>query len=250
MFDEIMKPDFIPLPTMSLREKTMAIGRSVVILTLVSFFATGRSSIIIAGGITITLLTFLFYLRSTATKEGYTDNNETNNDDKKKPPEGIPADLPAGEQLAKDAAEVRDILTTAPIDLKKVPRDDFHPITKNNPLGNVLLTEITDNPNRKAAPPSFNPDIHDDINAAAKKQTQALNKGIKNTDKQLYGDLWSNFQFDTECMRNFYTTANTRVCNDQGAFAQYLYGDMPSAKSSGPDGAFARVQDNPRYNLY
>ena len=36
----------------------------------------------------------------------------------------------------------------------------------------------------------------------------------------------------------FYSMPNTRITNDQGAYAEYLYGNMPSGKSSGPDGAF------------
>jgi len=42
---------------------------------------------------------------------------------------------------------------------------------------------------------------------------------------------------------------NTRVANDQGAYAEYLYGNMPSSKRSGPDGAFQRVADSYRYIL-
>jgi hypothetical protein len=75
-----------------------------------------------------------------------------------------------------------------------------------------------------------------------------LNPGIINTNKQLYGDLYDNYQNDNSMMR-FYSTANTRVANDQGAYGEYLYGNMPSGKSSGPDGALARVQDNYRYIL-
>ena len=70
-----------------------------------------------------------------------------------------------------------------------------------------------------------------------------MNPGIKNTDKQLYGDLWQEFELD-QSNRAFFSTANTRVENDQGAYSQYLYGTMPSAKESTPEGAFARVQDN------
>ena len=70
-----------------------------------------------------------------------------------------------------------------------------------------------------------------------------MNPGIKNTNKQLFGDLAQEFEFDQH-MRNFYTTPNTKVTNDQTAFAEYLYGNMPSCKEG--DG-FACVQDNLRY---
>jgi hypothetical protein len=76
-----------------------------------------------------------------------------------------------------------------------------------------------------------------------------LYPSIKNTNKQLDGDLYDNYQLDTDMMQRFYTTANSRVTNDQGAYGQFLYGNMPSGKDSGPEGAFARVQDNYRYIL-
>lgn len=235
--------DILPNANMTIEEKYNAISRLVIGMTLVGFLLTKRASFITIGVLTLAILYALYTTQTKRmiasktmkkTQEGFTNKDKKN----------------TSFQLDKNASKVADILTTPPEKLKTVPLADFHPITKQNPLGNVLLTEITDNPNRKSAPPSFNPDIYEDINSATKKQTQYLNPGIKNTNKQLYGDLGDNFKFDTEMMRNFYSTANTRVCNDQGAFAQYLYGDMPSGKSSGPDGAFARVQDNPRYNLY
>jgi hypothetical protein len=105
-----------------------------------------------------------------------------------------------------------------------------------------------DTPDRKAAAPSFNPDVYDDINASVKKQTQMLNPGIKNTNKQLYGDLKDNYDLDNSMMR-FYSTANTRVTSDQNSFANYLYGSMYSAKESTPEGAMMRVKDNYRYIL-
>jgi hypothetical protein len=139
-------------------------------------------------------------------------------------------------------------MTTNPVTLETLLRSDFHPTTKKNPFGNVLLTDIMDQPNRKAAAPSFNPDVYDDINAATKKQTQMLNPGIINTNKQLYGDLKDNYDFDNSMMR-FYSTANTRVANDQGAYGDYLYGNMPSSKESDPSSATQRVKDNYRYIL-
>ena len=130
-----------------------------------------------------------------------------------------------------------------PITLGSVLKSEFKEGTKKNPFSNVLLTQISDDPNRKAAPPSFNLDVDEGITKNVKKAVQMMNPGIKNTDKQLYGDLWQEFELD-QSNRAFFSTANTRVENDQGAYSQYLYGTMPSAKESTPEGAFARVQDN------
>ncbi len=243
----------LPSLHMTLAEKMNAISRMVIGLTLFGFLVTQRLAFLAVGALTLAILAAVYKIQMRGKQkrllleEGFTNNkkNKDRNENRKKEKEQN-----NNYQLDQDAAEIGDLLDTAQITLETVPKQNYHAINKKNPMGNVLLTDITDDPNRKSAPPAFNPDIYEDINAATKKQTQYLNPGIKNTDKQLYGDLGDNFKFDTEMMRNFYSTANTRVANDQGAFAQFLYGDMPSGKSSGPDGAFARVQDNPRYNLY
>jgi len=44
----------------------------------------------------------------------------------------------------------------------------------------------------------------------------------------------------------FYSMPNTRIPNDQTAFADFLYGNMPSCRDGS---AFACVQDNERYLL-
>ena len=142
------------------------------------------------------------------------------------------------------------ITITNPETLETYLKEDFQEGTKNNPFSNVLLTEINDNPDRKSAPPSFNPNIEEDITKNVKRAVQKMNPGINNTNKQLFGDMWQNFELD-QSNRQFFSTANTRVTNDQGAFAQFLYNDLKySAKESTPEGAIARVKDAYRYTLY
>ena len=111
-------------------------------------------------------------------------------------------------------------------------------------MSNVLLTDIGDEPNRKPAPPAFNVSVSKDIDDATKQAVQMMNPDIDNTTKQLYGDdIVENINFDNS-MRAFYSTSNSQVTNDQSAFANYLYGDMPSCKTGD---AFACTQDNLRY---
>jgi hypothetical protein len=136
-----------------------------------------------------------------------------------------------------------------PETLESVLKSEYKEGNKKNPFSNVLLTQITDEPNRKAAPPSFNPEIDEDITRNVKKAVQFMNPEIKNTSKQLYGDLYENFELD-QSNRAFFSTANTRVENDQGSFGQYLYGNMPSSKESNAAGAMQRVADSYRYTLY
>ena len=216
-----------PTSAMSFDEKLNAITRIVIVLTVLGFIITRNFNIMFIGILTVAIIYSLYRLRKhkylkehgKKIEEGFENNNVITN------------------KMGKIKI-LKDMLQT-----------DYYPVTKKNPMGNVLLTDICDDPERLSAQPSFNPDVHDDINSKTKRQTQMLYPGIKSTSKQLYGDLYDNYQFDNDMMRNFYSTANTRVTNDQGAFGEWLYGNMPSGKSSGPDGAFARVQDNARYIL-
>jgi hypothetical protein len=132
-----------------------------------------------------------------------------------------------------------------PENLEEYLKTDFETVHKKNPMNNVLLTQIMDDPNRKPAPPSFNPEVYEDINKNTKKMIQTLNPTIKNTNKQLFGGLGEKFEFD-QSMWNYYSCPNTKVASDQSSFANYLYGSMRSCKEDG----IQCIVDNPRYNLY
>jgi hypothetical protein len=221
-----------PNQKMTNEAKMNAVSRLVILLTILGFMLTRNIKIIFIGAITLAILFTVYKFRkqilvnsliqNVGTTEGFSNSNSKMTTDSK--------------------------TTYNPVTLETVLRSNFHPTTKKNPFGNVLLTDIADSPNRLAAAPSFNPDVYDDIDSAVKKQSQMLNPGIKNTNKQLYGDLKGNYDLDNSMMR-FYSTANTRVENDQGSFSQYLYGDMYSGKESTPESAMMRVKDNYRYIL-
>ena len=216
-----------PTQQMTFEAKLNAISRIVMVMSLLGFIFTRNWNLIIIGIITLAIILTLYKLRKKNMifkKEGFS----------------VSPTFPKPLSPAP--------MTTNPVTLETVLRSNFHPTTKKNPFGNVLLTDINDNPDRKSAAPSFNPDVYDDIHKMVKKQTQMLNSDIVNTNKQLYGDLYESYNLDKSLMR-FYSTPNTRVTNDQGAYAEYLYGNMPSGKSSDPDGAFARIQDNYRHIL-
>jgi hypothetical protein len=204
-----------------------AISRLIIVISILGFVFTRNFNLLIIGIITLAIIFTLYRLRkqklvSSLKKEGFSLNSLKNSSS--------------------------DKVTTNPITMESLLRSNFHPTTKKNPFGNVLLTDINDTPNRLAAAPSFNPDVYEDITNATKKQTQMLNPGIINTNKQLFGDLYGNYQLDNSMMR-FYSTANSRIASDQGAFGSWLYGNMPSGKESNAEGALARVQDNYRYIL-
>lgn len=221
-----------PLECQPFEAKLNAISRLVIILTLVGFLFTRNFSLLIIGVITLAIIFSLYKLKK----------NEIVN----KKVEGFKIDRDLI-NMSQNSGSIGDAIAS-PYNLDTINKEDFYTTNYKNPMGNVLLTDIMDDPERLAAPPSFNYDVNNDINTAVKKQTQMLNSGIKNTSKQLYGDLKDNYDLD-QSMQRFYSNANSRVTNDQGSLGQWLYGDMPSAKESGAEANIQRVKDNLRYNL-
>jgi len=226
----LLNKDYIlqvwPSSKMSYEEKLNAISRLVIILTVLGFVLTMNKSILLIGVVTLVVIFAMYKMRK----------------------QKVTKDMLDGSKEGFSGIDVKNQQETIinPDTLKSYLKSEFMPVNKKNPLGNVLLTEIMDNPTRKPAPPSFNTEVYEDINVSTKKMVQSLNPGIKNTNKQLYGDLGEQFEFD-QSQWSFYSTPNTKIPNDQGAFADYLYGDMPSCRDGN---AFACVQDNIRYNLY
>jgi len=230
-----------PTQQMCYERKINAMSRLIILLTILGFILTRSMKIVVVGFITLIVI-YLFYYQNwykhkKNNKEGFglsddynpvvnvntaNSTNSTNEDDN-----------------AKNTNTNQD-----GIPLKDFVKDNYQRSTKTNPLGNMLLTDIMDNPDRPSASPSFNPSVSSDIRNNVKKMVQMLNPGIKCSDKQLFNNLYDNFDLD-QSNRVFNATANTRVGNDQGAFAQWLYSDMKySAKENNPEGAIARVQDN------
>lgn len=105
--------------------------------------------------------------------------------------------------------------------------------TKKNPMMNVLLPEINDNPNRKSAEPSFVPKVEKNINNKTKEMVLNNFDNSNKLDDRLFKDLGDNFEFDMS-MRQWYSTPNTKVMNDQKGFAEFCYGDMISCKEGDP----------------
>jgi hypothetical protein len=225
-----------PTTNMCYEEKLNAITRLVILLTILGYVLTMSQRILVVGILTLVIIFVLFKMRKQKlTKEMLHEGFDV------KPRISL---IQGNEPSSQSDSYIN------PVTLDAVLKTEFKEGNRKNPFSNVLLTQIADQPNRKSAPPSFNVDVDENITRDVKKMVQMLNPGIKNTNKQLYGDLWQNFELD-QSDRVFYSTPNTRVePGDQSAYSQFLYGTMPSGKDSTPDGAFARVQDSYRYTLY
>ena len=222
-----------PTTNMCYEQKLNSITRLVILITILGYISTMSERILLVGGLTLAVVFVLFNMpKQKITKEMLNEGFK------------VQSNEVTGMFDKKPASYVN------PVTLDSVLKSEFKEGTKKNPFSNVLLTQINDDPERKSAPPSFNVDVDEDITKNVKRSVQMMNPGIKNTNKQLFGDLWQEFELD-QSNRAFFSTANTRVQpGDQASFGQFLYGTMPSAKESTPEGAFARVQDNYRYTLY
>ena len=98
---------------------------------------------------------------------------------------------------------------------------------------NVMLTDIKARPTRPAAEPAFNPQVEHDINQSAQQFVVQDLGGNPNLEDRLFRDLGDNYEFSNS-MRSYFATPNTKLPNDQHAFAEYCYGSMVSCKEGNP----------------
>jgi hypothetical protein len=222
---------------MCYEQKLNSISRLIILLTILGYILTMSTRILAVGALTLLVIFILYNIR----KQKLTKDMLENFEDKSSTP--VQGNEVTGMFDNKPKSYIN------PVTLDAVLRTEFKEGTKKNPFSNVLLTQINDEPERKAAPPAFNVDCDEDITKNVKRAVQMMNPGIKNTNKQLFGDLFQKFQLDNS-LRPFNSTPNTRVTNDGLSFGNFLYGNMPSAKESSPDGNMQRIKDNYRYILY
>ena len=204
--DKIM--DIWPLEKMNRTEKLNAISRLIIILTIIGIILTKSLKIIISGVVTLIIIVILYLL------------------------------------FKKD-----DILNSQKKSLKEEGFSNYNKIKHNftnpnitNPNMNLLLPEIQDNPNKVEAAESYNKFVTKDINLATKDFIKSQFNDDKIDDK-LFNNLGDNYQFE-QSMRQFYTTANTKVCNNQSEFARFCYGNMASCKDNNIEQC---IKNNPRH---
>ena len=192
-----------PTSFMSYNQKLNALTRIIIILSLLGYFIFGSLKSITTGFVVVFLIVMLKAGSMSNMTESFMNGDLFNVEDE------------IEENEENDAIK------------KKIT--EYKKPTTNNPLGNVLLTEIHDNPTRKSAPPAFYDSITDEIGLKTKEMIKELNSENIDIEKKLFYDLGNNTEFDYS-MRNFYSTANTEIPSDQEAFSNYLYGDMKSTK--------------------
>lgn len=205
-----------PKENMNKNEKINAISRLVIILTILGFLVSQTYNFLLTGIITLGVIAILYYTREYKNEHG--DNNMGNA--KQNPIEGF---------------------TNAQV--YKSLKNNFTNPTNKNPLMNVLLPEIQDEPKRKMAAPAYNRAVEKEINEDTKNMVVSNFDNDPEIKKKLFSSLGDSFEFEDFGQHNFYATANTRIPNDQKGFADFCYGDMVSGKE-GND--FALIKNNPR----
>lgn len=222
-----------PTQTMIYEEKLNAVTRLIILISVAGYILTASIRILLVGMVTLVVIFTLFRFRQHKLTNALANEAFT-----------VEGDKAHGLHDANPNTSKVD-----PVSLKSILKSEFKEGNRKNPFSNVLLTQINDEPNRLAAPPAFNPNVEENITNEVKKAVQFLNPDIDNTNKQLFGSLWENFRLDNS-NRVFFSTPNTRVANDQGAYAKFLYGNMPSGKGSSTEDNIQREKDNYRYTLY
>lgn len=198
-----------PTPQLTYESKLNAVTRLIILLSTIGFMISQSYKILISGAISIIAIVFLYKMKH---KQNI----------KKKITEKI---IKEGFINSPHQEKNKNVVKTQP----------FTKPTTKNPMMNVLLTDINDNPKRAAAAPSFDPAIEKQINEETKKQK---------VDPRLFTDLGDALSFE-QSMQRFYTTANSRVVNDQMAFAKFCYGGMKSCKDGD---SMQCVKNNQRLN--
>lgn len=186
--------ELLPSKEMSRNEKLNAVMRVVLVLTIIGYAFSHRFQILLSGLVAAIISVAVWWNGSNEQKEAL-----------------------------KEGLEMRNQLNYATPEIKLTKP------TKENPLMNVRVTDIMDNPTRPAAEPCFDPKVEKDINEKTKDFVAQQFSNDPKIRELLFSDLVETIKFD-DSMRNFHSTPATTIPNDQGAFAQFCYGDKPSCK--------------------
>ena len=189
LLDKSKVLDLWPLESMIREEKLNAISRFVLYATILGVFLFRNLKIFLTGIITLLVLIGTYFIL----------NNREN------------SKLKQGFSNRK---------------LYEKFKDNYTNPTSKNPIMNVLLPEIQDKPERLAAAPSYNKAVEEEINNSTKEIIKQ-NFNDQSVEEKLFSDLGDKFQFE-QSMRQFYSTANSRVANNQKEFAQFCCGNMAS----------------------
>jgi hypothetical protein len=178
-----------PTKTMKMNEKINALTRLIIVLSILGYLITQNISVFITGVVLIGILIVLNYI--------YNKRNKLSG-----PMEGF-------------NGSNKLIHYSSP--------------SKTNPMMNVLLPEIQDDPKRPPAAPSYRAETNTTINKSTQNMVVDTFDNPEGIEDRLFKDLGDSFGFDRS-MIQFNSNPSTTIPNDQQSFAEFCYGDMISCK--------------------
>ena len=222
--------ELFPVESMTYNQKLNSVSRLIIGLTLIGFLFVRNMRIIWIGAVCLLSIFLLQYSQTKSLKSLIS--------------EGFDNRL---ESLGVDETAQAVIKAFATDDPSKIGKRVFFDTPKiNNPYNNVLVTDIVDNPNKLPAPPAYYEETEKEILDKTKEAIQKMNPTFPNMTEKLFASLDDHFEFE-QSARQFYSNPSTTIPNDQGAFAEFCYGEMVSCKEGN---MFACARDAPRHNLY
>ena len=171
---------------MSYNQKLNAITRLLIIISLLLLILTKRPTIILVLLLTLGFIYGYHYHYNKVTQEKFSNR--------------------ADEVIAEHNINTDDV---------------FDEPTSSNPFSNVLVSDISLNPDKKAAPPAFSEITNKNIMDNSKKMIQESNPDHPNINEKLFKDLGEQYTFE-QSLRQFHSNPNTQVVNDQN-FNRKLY---------------------------
>jgi|LakMenEpi03Aug12_release.lakeMendotaPanAssembly.Ray.scaffolds.fasta_scaffold437236_2 hypothetical protein len=221
LFNKTQITQIWPNNNMSNTEKLNAISRFVIIASLLGYLLTMNFKMLLICVVTLAVLAVLFHVQSNQNKDNAASTSSSSSSSSS-------SSYSSSQNKKQKEGFINQLLYN---DLKP----DYTSPNKTNPMMNVLLPEISYDPNRNEAAPSYNTAVEKEINMNTKESvvdtvfSEEKDKQREYLKKKLFSDLGDNYNFDFS-MRNFYTNPNTTIPNDQGGFANFCFGDMVSAK--------------------
>jgi hypothetical protein len=216
LFNNAGITQLVPTSDMNRESKLNAISRMIILLTLLGYLLTMSYKLILLGVVSLAMIALLYTAQSKQ-------NNATNQ------PTKSSSDNKEGFSNYANYNTGRRRMVSSKAPAPATSGLTFQAPTPQDPLMNVLLTDIQDHPNRPAAEPAFNPQVEHDINQCTQQFVVKDLGGNPNLEDRLFRDLGDNYEFSNS-MRNYFATPNTKIPNDQHAFAEYCYGSMISCK--------------------
>lgn len=209
----LLKPEFFteffPSSDMSYNQKLNAITRMVILLTMIVFAANPTPMTIIYGMMTMFAIYLVYYYHRTEKEKSEKRRMENMSVMMEGDSNTNPAIAALGKSIPKNGV--------------------FDDPTSQNPFSNVLVTDYSDNPEKKPAPPAFNQNVNNTILGQAKQLVQEANPEQPDIADKLFKDLGEQLYFE-QSLRPFYSTSATTIPNDQQAFSDFCYGSMVSCK--------------------